>query len=247
MARRAISLVLASALAVGCGGQEPTSRTHQGREGPARGTGRRRPRPARGDRRRSQPLPALRRLRPPDRRPRGRLRRRQQQLERRPAAPGPHHADLRLRPRRARQQPSAARRPRRRRRAPRPPAAADPRAPAAAVRRRRPLLRRAARAHVRRGASATVRGTVLVDSMGQDQDRRAIALWRAQPASVRGSGGPPILPPVESGVAVRATERLAAKVHTLGHAPLVVITRGRRRTRCRRCPGACCAPTGGSG
>jgi pimeloyl-ACP methyl ester carboxylesterase len=74
---------------------------------------------------------------------------------------------------------------------------------------------------------ATARGVVLVDAMGQDQDRRAIALWRAQPPSVRRAAGAPVLPPVQSGVAVRATERLAARVRTLGHRPLVVITRGR--------------------
>ena len=164
-----------------------------GSEGPARGTGRRRPRPARGDRRGPQPLPALRRLRRPDRRPRGRLRRRQQQLERRPAAPRPHHADLRLRSRGARQQPSAARRPRRRRRAPRPPAAADPRARAAAVRRRRPLLRRAARAHVRRGASGDGprHGARRLDGSrtrtARDRAMACAARVRARPGRVRPS------------------------------------------------------------
>jgi Alpha/beta hydrolase family len=72
------------------------------------------------------------------------------------------------------------------------------------------LVRLFAHAHARE----TV-GVVLVDAMGRDQDRRARQVRRA-----------PTLPAVEDGVNLRASERLDANVHTLGDAPLVVITHG---------------------
>jgi pimeloyl-ACP methyl ester carboxylesterase len=83
------------------------------------------------------------------------------------------------------------------------------------------LVRLFARAHP--GATA---GTVLVDSMGRDQDRRYLPLWRAQPAAVRRVMQDPRVRVVD-GVDLRASEALAAQVRTLGSTPLAVITRGR--------------------
>ena len=67
-------------------------------------------------------------------------------------------------------------------------------------------------------------GVVLVDAMGRDQDRRALALLRQLPASVRKAMPP--APAIENGVNVPAGEALAARITTLGATPLVVITRG---------------------
>jgi pimeloyl-ACP methyl ester carboxylesterase len=70
-------------------------------------------------------------------------------------------------------------------------------------------------------------GVVLVDAMGQNQDRRQLAIWRAQPARVRQLLLRPGSRPVEDGVNLVAGEALDAKVRTLDDTPLVVITRGR--------------------
>ncbi|MGZ4217839.1 MAG: hypothetical protein ACXVFQ_16065 [Solirubrobacteraceae bacterium] len=70
-------------------------------------------------------------------------------------------------------------------------------------------------------------GVALVESMGRNQDRRQLAIWRAQPARVRRLLPRPGANPVVDGVNIIAGELLDAKVTTLGSTPLVVITRGR--------------------
>ena len=121
-ARCVTVLVLAGALAGGCGGNQVKPRaasTTKPREAPVivgRPAGRHRWRP--------QPLPELRRVRQPDRRPRGRVRRQHEQLERGAAAARSHHADLRIHRLGPRQQPHRPRRARRRRRGRGPRAAA---------------------------------------------------------------------------------------------------------------------------
>jgi pimeloyl-ACP methyl ester carboxylesterase len=70
-------------------------------------------------------------------------------------------------------------------------------------------------------------GVVLVESMGQNQDRRFLPIWQAQPPHVRRALPKPGANPVEDGVDLRASQALAAKVSTLGDTPLAVITRGR--------------------
>jgi len=70
-------------------------------------------------------------------------------------------------------------------------------------------------------------GVVLVESMGQNQDRRFLPIWQAQPARVRRALPKPGANPVEKGVDLRAGQALAAKVSTLGDTPLAVITRGK--------------------
>jgi pimeloyl-ACP methyl ester carboxylesterase len=70
-------------------------------------------------------------------------------------------------------------------------------------------------------------GVVLVESMGRDQDRRLLSIWRAQPARVRRRLPKPGSIRVEHGVNWPASEALAARVTTLGDTPLAVITRGR--------------------
>jgi pimeloyl-ACP methyl ester carboxylesterase len=70
-------------------------------------------------------------------------------------------------------------------------------------------------------------GVVLVESMGRNQDRRLLAIWRAQPARVRRLLPKPGANPVEDGVDIIAGEALDARIGTLGDTPLAVITRGR--------------------
>jgi pimeloyl-ACP methyl ester carboxylesterase len=70
-------------------------------------------------------------------------------------------------------------------------------------------------------------GVVLVESMGRNQDRRLLSIWRAQPARVRRVLPKPGAKRVENGVDIIAGEALDAKVGTLGDMPLAVITRGR--------------------
>ena len=70
-------------------------------------------------------------------------------------------------------------------------------------------------------------GVVLVESMGQDQDRRFLPIWQAAPARVRRVLPKPGASPVEDGVDLRASQALATKISTLGDTPLAVITRGR--------------------
>ena len=69
-------------------------------------------------------------------------------------------------------------------------------------------------------------GVVLVDAMGRNQDKRAVALWRAAPKRVRDRVPKPSAHPVVDGVDLGAGEALDAKVKSLGLTPLVVITRG---------------------
>jgi hypothetical protein len=69
---------------------------------------------------------------------------------------------------------------------------------------------------------------VLVESMGRNQDRRLLPIWRAQQARVRRLLPKPGASPVEDGVDIVAGEALDVKnVRTLGDTPLAVITRGR--------------------
>jgi pimeloyl-ACP methyl ester carboxylesterase len=71
-------------------------------------------------------------------------------------------------------------------------------------------------------------GVVLVESMGRYQDRRLLPIWRAQQARVRRLLPKPGASPVEDGVDIIAGEALDVKnVRTLGDTPLAVITRGR--------------------
>jgi pimeloyl-ACP methyl ester carboxylesterase len=70
-------------------------------------------------------------------------------------------------------------------------------------------------------------GVVLVDAMGRDQDARFRTLWRAQPAHVRRLMPAPAAPTDEDGVNLRAGEALDARVRSLGHIPLLVVSRGR--------------------
>jgi pimeloyl-ACP methyl ester carboxylesterase len=70
-------------------------------------------------------------------------------------------------------------------------------------------------------------GVVLVESMGRNQDRRLLPIWRAQPARVRRLLPKPGTNPVEDGVDIIAGEALDAKAGTLGDTPLAVISRGR--------------------
>lgn len=69
-------------------------------------------------------------------------------------------------------------------------------------------------------------GIVLVESMGRNQDRRLLPIWRAQPLRVRRLLPKPCAHPVEDGVDLGASEALAARAGTLGDTPLAVITRG---------------------
>jgi hypothetical protein len=70
-------------------------------------------------------------------------------------------------------------------------------------------------------------GVALVESMGRNQDRRQLAIWRAQPARVRRRLPKPGAKPVEDGVNIIAGELLDPKIRTLGSTPLMAITRGR--------------------
>ena len=70
-------------------------------------------------------------------------------------------------------------------------------------------------------------GVVLVDAVGRNQERRLLGLWRAAPPDVRRKIPKPTSQPVEDGVDLLAGDRLGAKVTTLGHIPLAVVSRGR--------------------
>jgi pimeloyl-ACP methyl ester carboxylesterase len=74
-------------------------------------------------------------------------------------------------------------------------------------------------------------GVVLVDAMGRDQTRRLLARWpkSEQPAQRREQATP-----VRDGVDVAATEALAFRVETLGDTRLAVVTAGRENADVRR-------------
>jgi pimeloyl-ACP methyl ester carboxylesterase len=78
-------------------------------------------------------------------------------------------------------------------------------------------------AHAHPGDTA---GVVLVDAMGRDQDRTFAAAWRRAPARIKLLAPKPDFPAIENGVNLRASEALDARVRTLGDTPLAVITRG---------------------
>lgn len=81
------------------------------------------------------------------------------------------------------------------------------------------LARLFARAH-----PGAVRGLVLVDAVGRNQDRRTLAVW---PPSKAPALRREITSPVDEGVDLAAGERLGARVTTLGGLPLAVVTAGR--------------------
>jgi pimeloyl-ACP methyl ester carboxylesterase len=67
-------------------------------------------------------------------------------------------------------------------------------------------------------------GVVLVDSMGRDQTPREMAVW---PRTVAAQDRRNYAQPVIDGVDLRAGERAAAPIRTLGDTPLAVVTAGR--------------------
>lgn len=69
-------------------------------------------------------------------------------------------------------------------------------------------------------------GIVLVDSMGRDQDRRLLRIWREAPAAVRRTMPKPTADPVQDGVDLRAGEALDAIGRGLPAVPLAVVTAG---------------------
>jgi pimeloyl-ACP methyl ester carboxylesterase len=66
-------------------------------------------------------------------------------------------------------------------------------------------------------------GVVLVDAMGRDQTRRELAIW---PMSQEPALRHRVARPVRDGVDLAAGEALAARVRSLGDTPLVVVTAG---------------------
>jgi pimeloyl-ACP methyl ester carboxylesterase len=66
-------------------------------------------------------------------------------------------------------------------------------------------------------------GLVLVDAMGRDQTRRELRIW---PRSVAPALRRDVAMPVVEGVDLRAGELAAARIRSLGDAPLVVVTAG---------------------
>jgi pimeloyl-ACP methyl ester carboxylesterase len=74
-------------------------------------------------------------------------------------------------------------------------------------------------------------GIVLVDAMGRNQTRRLLALW---PKSEQAAERREQATPVRDGVDVAATEALAARVTTLGDTRLAVVTAGRENAVVRR-------------
>ena len=81
------------------------------------------------------------------------------------------------------------------------------------------LVRLFAHAHPDQAA-----GVVLVDSMGRDQTHRELASW---PRSVAAQARRGFAEPVIDGVDLRAGERAAARIRSLGNTPLAVVTAGR--------------------
>ena len=80
------------------------------------------------------------------------------------------------------------------------------------------LARLFAQAHAR-----DVAGIVLVDAMGRDQTRRELRIWpRSQARALRRA----VATPVRDGVDLAAGEALASHVTSLGNAPLAVVTAG---------------------
>jgi pimeloyl-ACP methyl ester carboxylesterase len=67
-------------------------------------------------------------------------------------------------------------------------------------------------------------GVVLVDAMGRDQTRRELAIW---PTSQERALRRMVARPVRDGVDLAAGEALAARVRSLGDTPLAVVTAGR--------------------
>jgi pimeloyl-ACP methyl ester carboxylesterase len=68
-------------------------------------------------------------------------------------------------------------------------------------------------------------GLVLVDTMGRDGRRRQLAIWpRSQAREIRGQ----LATTVMGGVDLAAGEALASRIKTLGDMPLAVITAGRQ-------------------
>jgi pimeloyl-ACP methyl ester carboxylesterase len=68
-------------------------------------------------------------------------------------------------------------------------------------------------------------GLVLIDTMGRDGRRRQLAIWpRSQAPEIRGE----LATTVIGGVDLAAGEALASRVSTLGEMPLAVITAGRQ-------------------
>jgi pimeloyl-ACP methyl ester carboxylesterase len=83
------------------------------------------------------------------------------------------------------------------------------------------LARLFAHAHPKQTA-----GIVLVDAMGRDSTRRALAIWpKSQAKALRRQQATP----VRDGVNLAAGETLAARVTSLGDTPLAVVTGGRQR------------------
>jgi pimeloyl-ACP methyl ester carboxylesterase len=76
-------------------------------------------------------------------------------------------------------------------------------------------------------------GVVLVDAMGRDQTRRELAAW---PPSVASQIRRDIAEPVVENVDLRAGERAAARIRSLGDAPLAVVTAGRHEAELRDLP-----------
>jgi len=90
------------------------------------------------------------------------------------------------------------------------------------------LARLFARAHAKETA-----GVVLVDAMGRNQTRRQLAIWpRSQAQGVRRR----LARPVRDGVDLSPGEALASRVRSLGDTPLAVITAGRPNAESRRMP-----------
>jgi pimeloyl-ACP methyl ester carboxylesterase len=70
-------------------------------------------------------------------------------------------------------------------------------------------------------------GVVLIEAVGRDQNRRLSKIWRAQPAGVQQRVPNPTSEPVVEGVDLRSGQALDTKITTLGDTPLAVITRAR--------------------
>lgn len=90
------------------------------------------------------------------------------------------------------------------------------------------LVRLFARAH-----PGEIGGVVLVDAMGRDQTRRQLAVWpRSEAAALRRH----VARPVRDGVDLAAGEALGAHVRSLGDIPLAVITAGTHDNEWGRAP-----------
>jgi pimeloyl-ACP methyl ester carboxylesterase len=70
-----------------------------------------------------------------------------------------------------------------------------------------------------------IAGVVLIDTMGRDGRRRQLAIWpKSQAPEIRRG----LATPVMDGVDLAAGEALASRVRTLGDTPLAVVTAGRQ-------------------